>query len=103
MGVIVKINKKIIINRSSFIYSKPINSINRISRFLAVLSESSIDEKNIRKRIPSEELAVFIKKNFSYIWKIYYELQIPMMLGYKRIFNDFETFHICGTCALINV
>ena len=100
MGVIVKINKKIIIDRSSFIYSKPINSINRISRFLAVLSESSIDEKNIRKRIPSEELAVFIKKNFSYVWKIYYELQIPMMLGYKRIFSDLETFHIYGTCAV---
>ena len=41
-----------------------------------------------------------IKNNFSYIWKIYYELQIPMMVGYKKIFKDLETFHIFATCIV---
>jgi len=100
MGVIIKINKKIIINRSSFNYSKPINSIIRVSRFMSLLSELSMDKKTLRKRIPSEELEKFIKKNFSYVWKMYYELQIPMMLGYKKLFGDLETFHIYGTCIV---
>ena len=34
------------------------------------------------------------------MWKLYYELQIPMMLNYKKIFGDIETFHIFGTCVV---
>ena len=34
------------------------------------------------------------------MWKLYYELQIPMMLGYKKFFGDIETFHIFGTCIV---
>ena len=33
------------------------------------------------------------------MWKIYYELQMPMLLKYNEIFEDLETFHIFGTCV----
>ena len=100
MGAIKRTKNKIIIDRSSFNYSKPINSIKRISRFLSVLSDMSIDKKILPRRIASQELEVSIKKNYSYVWKLYYELQIPMILGYKNFFGNLETFQIFGTCVV---
>jgi len=99
-GAIRKIKKKIIIDRSKFYYSKPIDSIRRISRFLSTLSELCKRENILSKNITSGELEFAIKNNFSYIWKIYYELQIPMLFSYKKIFKDLETFHIFAICVV---
>ena len=98
--VIKEIKKKLILDRSKFFKSKPIKSIKRISRFLSVLSEMCAEEKVLSDKISSEELELVIKDNFSYIWKIYYEVQIPMLIGYKKIFEDIETFHIFGVCVV---
>tara|TARA_B110000305_G_scaffold98339_1_gene110945 strand:+ start:182 stop:1153 length:972 start_codon:yes stop_codon:yes gene_type:complete len=100
VGAIKKIKKKIIIDRSKFYYSKPINSIKRVSRFLSILSELCESEKILSKNITSEELELVIKNNFSNIWKIYYELQIPTLIEYKKIFHNLETFHIFGVCVV---
>ena len=99
-GAIRRIKKKIVIDRSKFYYSKPIDSIKRISRFLSTLSELCKRENILSKNITSEELELAIKNNFSYIWKIYYELQIPMLFSYKKIFKDLETFHIFAICVV---
>ena len=99
-GVIKKLKNRIVIDRSKFSYTKPKDSIKRMSRFLAALSEICESENVLLKNIPSEKIEIIIKKNFSYIWKIYYELQIPMMINYKKIFKDLETFHIFGTCIV---
>ena len=99
-GTIKKNKKKLILDRSKFFKSKPVKSIERISRFLATLSELCETEKVLPKKITSEELELIIKNNFSYAWKIYYELQIPMMIGYKKIFKDLESFHIYGICVV---
>ena len=99
-GVIRRKKKIIIIDRSKFYYTKPENSIKRISRFLATLSEMCMHEKILLKKIPSEEIEIIIKNNFSYIWKFYYEIQIPMANSYKEVFNDLESFHIIGTCIV---
>jgi len=99
-GVIKKNRKKIIIDRSKFHFIAPEATIIRISRFLSMLTEMSVDEKILSKKISSEELEVIIKNNFSYIWKIYYEFQIPMMISYKKVFKDYESFHIFGTCTV---
>jgi len=99
-GAIKKIKRKIIIDRSKFYYSKPIDSIKRVSRFLSTLSKLCESEKILSKNITSEELELVIKNNFSYIWKTYYELQIPMLIHYKKIFLDLETFHIFGICVV---
>jgi hypothetical protein len=54
----------------------------------------------LKKKLTSEELEKIIKDNFSYVWKIYYEIQIPMMMSYKKIFGDIESFAIYGTCVV---
>ena len=100
LGVIKKSKKNIIIDRSSFGRIKPVDTIIRISRFLSILTNLCVDEKILKKKIESKEFEITIKKNFSYIWKTYYELQIPMMLTYKKVFIDLETFHIFGTCVV---
>ena len=98
--VINKINNKIVIDRSKFSYSKPEKSIKRMSRFLAMLSEMCEKENVLLKNIPSEKIEIIIKENFSHIWKIYFDLQIPMMINYKKIFKDLESFHIFGACTV---
>ena len=100
MGIIKKIKKRIIIDRSSFSHVRPENTIKRIARFLATLSSLCEDQKIIKKKLTSTNLEIIIKNNFSYIWKIYYEMQIPMLLKYKKIFDDLETFHIFGSCVV---
>ena len=99
-GVLIIKKKKIIIDRSKFYHSKPEDTIKRVSRFLSLLSIMCVEEKILSKKITSEELELIIKKDFSYIWKIYYELQIPTMITYKSIFDDLESFHIFGTCVV---
>ena len=48
----------------------------------------------------TEEVSNGIKKNFSYVWKLYYDMQIPMLLNYKKIFKDLESFHVNGVCIV---
>ena len=100
LGVIKRHKKRIIIDRSSYEYIKPVKTVKRISRFLSAVSKMCVNENILTKAITSEKLESAIKDNFSYIWKIYYELQIPMMLSYKKIFTDLETFHIFATCVV---
>ena len=97
---IIRSKKKIIIDRSAFPFVKPINSVKRISRFLSIFSKILVKEKILKNKLSSEELENVIKKNFSLVWKAYYELQIPMMIGYKELFEDLESFHIYGTCVV---
>jgi DNA-binding Lrp family transcriptional regulator len=99
-GIIKRDKKKIIIERTAFSFVKPINSITRISSFLSLLSKLLSEEKILLKPLPAIELEKIIKKNFSYIWKLFYEMQIPMLLNYKKKFNDIETFHIFGACVV---
>ena len=54
----------------------------------------------LKKTVSSKELEISIKENFSYIWKLYYEVQIPMLISYKKIFEDIEAFHIFGICVV---
>ena len=99
-NAILRYSKKIVIDRSSFSFVKPINSIKRISRFLSIFSKMLVEENVLEKQLSSEELEKIIKDNFSLVWKAYYELQIPMLIGYKEIFEDLETSHIYGICAV---
>ena len=102
IGAIIRQKKRIIIDKSVFPSVKPINSLKRISRFLSLLSEILVEEGVIsnQKKLSSDELEKTIKDNFSYIWKLYYELQVPMMLSWKKIFKDIECWHVWGTCIV---
>jgi CRP-like cAMP-binding protein len=100
LGTIKRHKKKIIIDRSAFPFTRQLKSIQRIARFLSMLSTILEQENILLKKLTTKDLEIIIKDNFSYIWKLYYELQIPLLLNYKKIFKDLETFHIFGTCVV---
>jgi Mn-dependent DtxR family transcriptional regulator len=100
IGVIKKSGKKIIIDKKAFPFIRPEKSIVRVSRFFATLSAVMLDEKIIQSEFTSDIITTFIAKNFSYIWKLYYELQIPLILKWKKVFKDVESFHIWGICVV---
>jgi hypothetical protein len=41
-----------------------------------------------------------IKKNFSLCWRWFYRMQIPVIIGYQKIFEDLSAFHIWGTIGM---
>ena len=98
LGAIKRINKKIIIDRNTWPNIKPQETIKRMARFLSNISNICVEEGLINEPISSESLSITCKEYFSFIWKLYYEMQIPMLLGFKKIFGDLETFHVNGIC-----
>jgi hypothetical protein len=99
-SIIIRNKKKITIDRSAYPFVKPLASIKRMSRFLSIFSKLLLKKKILQKEFTTDEIEKLITTNFSYVWKIYYELQIPMLLEYKKFFGDIETFHIFGTCVV---
>ena len=100
IGTIKKVGKKIIIDKKAFPFMKPEKSTIRVSRFFSSISTIMFNEKITQSKFTSEEILTFITKNFSHIWKLYYELQIPLILKWKKIFFDVESFHIWGICVV---
>jgi len=100
IGTIKKINKKIIINRKTWISIKPDETIKRMTRFLSTLSKICVEEELISEPISSESLTKTSKKYFSFIWQLYYEMQMPMLLGFKKVYGDLESFHVHGICII---
>ena len=106
MGTIKKIGKKIIIDRKTWPNIKPEDTIRRVTKFLSTLSKMVCNERLISKPITSESLTETCKEYFSYVWKLYYEMQIPFLLDFKKIYGDLESFHINGiviTNHILNV
>ena len=103
LGTIKKLKKKIIIDKNTWPNIKPQDTIKRMSRFLSVLSKILYKEKIISKSITSDELTKVSKDNFSFVWKLYYEMQMPMLLNNKAIIGDLESFHIWGICVVNQV
>ena len=100
IGVIKKINKKIIIDRNTWPNIKPDDTIKRITRFLSTLSKICVTEKKISEPFSNEILTKICKEYFSFVWMLYYEMQFPMLLGNKKIFGDLESFHVNGVCII---
>ena len=100
MGAIKRINKKIIIDRDTWPNIKPQDTIKRMTRFLSTLSKICVNEGLIQEPISSESLTKTCKEYFSFIWQLYYEMQMPMLLGYKKVFGDLESFHVNGVCVI---
>ena len=96
MGAIKRINKKIIIDRDTWPNIKPEETIKRMTRFLSTFSKICVKEGVIQETLSSESLAKICKEYFSFIWQLYYEMQIPMLLGFKKVFGDLESFHVSG-------
>ena len=100
LGTIKRLKKKIIIDRETWPNIKPKDTVIRVSRFLSTLSKILYEEELIEKTFSSECIANVAKENFSYVWKLYYDMQIPMLLNFKEILGDIESFHVHGICLV---
>ena len=98
LGTIKRIDKKFIIDRDTWPSIKPEETMKRMSRFLSTLSKMVFNEGLTSKPISTENLIETSKEYFSFVWKLYYEMQMPMLLGFKKVYGDLETFHIHGIC-----
>ena len=100
IGTIKRINKKIIIDRNTWPNIKPEETIKRMTRFLSTFSKICVNEGLMQEPLSSESLTEISKEYFSFIWQLYYEMQIPMLLGFKKVFGDLESFHVGGICLI---
>jgi len=100
IGVIKRINKKIIVDRNTWPSIKPEETIKRMTRFLSTLSYICVEEGIISEPFSSESLTETCKEYFSFIWQLYYEMQMPMLLGFKKVYGDLESFHVHGICLI---
>ena len=100
MGAIKRINKKIIIDRKAWPNIKPEETIIRMARFLSILSKICVADGKISESFTSEILTKTCKEYFSFVWELYYQMQMPMLLGNKKIFGDLESFHVNGICII---
>jgi len=58
------------------------------------------EEGIISEPFSSERLTETSKEYFSFVWKLYYEMQMPMLLGFKKVYGDLESFHVHGICLI---
>lgn len=100
LGVIKRLNKKIIIDRSAFSLVKPENQIKFTSKYVFLLSQILNKEKIISRKLDSKNIEIIIKKNFTLCWRWYFRMQIPMILGYNKMFKDLATFHVWGSVCM---
>ncbi|MDA7769869.1 hypothetical protein N8925_01000 [Candidatus Pelagibacter sp.] len=98
LGAIKKKNKTIIIDRNAWPSMKPEETMKNMSYFLSTLSKLLFEEKFMLKPINSDQIVRVAKENFSLVWKLYYDMQMPMLLMFKKIHGDLEAFHVHGVC-----
>jgi len=98
LGAIKKSNKKIIIDRNAWPNIKPEETMKNMSYFLSTLSKILFEEGFMLEPVDSNQIVRAAKDNFSFVWKLYYDMQIPMLLMFKKIHGDLETFHVHGVC-----
>ena len=101
--VIRKERKKVILNRSNYNLIKPINQIRITSKYIAKLSKLLFKQKLIHKAITEEEVKTKIQNEFSKTWLWFYEFQLPLMISWKKFFEDIHILYIWGTLGLNQV
>ena len=102
LGILKREKKRIILDRNKLDFQKPGRSIDGISSFLSKFTETLYDDGYIEKKYSKELIRDYIRKNFTHCWKLFYEMQIPLVLSWKKAFGDFETWHIWGIIVTQN-
>ena len=100
MGVLKRLKKQIIIDRSVFAQVKPERQIRLTSKYIYLISKIFNKEKIYSKKLDSKLIENIVHKNFSICWRWFYRMQIPMIIGYHEMFEDVATFHCWGTVAM---
>ena len=99
-GIIKKKGKRIIIDRSSYISTQPINTLKNLSNLLSAFSKILKNEKVIKNELTQIEINNLIKQNFSFCWYQFYKFLFPYCLRWKKLFGDLEFFSILATIIL---
>ena len=100
LGVLKRYKKKILIDRSSFSFIKPENQMKLTSKYIFIISQILNKKKLYHKKLDTKFIEDTIKKNFSITWRWFYRMQIPLVIGYRGMFQDLTTFHIWGTVCM---
>ena len=100
LGVLKRIKKQIIIDRSVFSQVKPERQILLTSKYIYLVSKIFNKDGIYTKKLDSKFIELKIKKNFSLCWRWFYRMQIPMIIGYHEMFEDIATFHLWGTVVM---
>ncbi|MDB4227076.1 hypothetical protein N9794_02600 [Candidatus Pelagibacter sp.] len=98
LGAIKKSNKKIIIDRDTWPSIKPEETMKNMSYFLSILSKILFEKGFVSEPVDSNQIVRAVKDNFSFVWKLYYDMQMPMLLMFKKLHGDLETAHVHGIC-----
>ena len=101
--VIKKQGKKLMLDRTSYNLTKPENQIKITSKYISKLSQLLFKKKIIHKIIPEDEIKTKLKNEFSKTWLWFYEFQLPLMISWKRFFEDIHVLYIWGTLGLNQV
>ncbi len=102
-GVITRSKKKIIIDRKAFPFVKPDNQIKFSAKYIYLVSQALNKDKVYTKKLDQKTIENIIKKKFSLSWRWFYRMQIPLIIGYHKFFQDLTTFHIWGTVCMNQV
>ena len=102
-GVITRNKKRIIIDRKAFPFVKPDNQIKFSSKYIHLVSQALNKDKVYSKKLDQKTIENIIKKKFSLSWRWFYRMQIPLIIGYHKFFQDLATFHIWGTVCMNQV
>ena len=102
-GVITRSKKKIIIDRKAFPFVKPENQIRISAKYILLVSRALNKDKVYSKKLDQKIIENIIKKRFSLSWRWFYRMQIPLIIGYQKFFQDLTTFHIWGTICMNQV
>ena len=61
---------------------------------MSKISENLSKNGDLDKKLTSENIELYMRKNFTHCWKLFYEMQIPLILNWKKVFKDIETWHV---------
>jgi DNA-binding transcriptional regulator YhcF (GntR family) len=100
LGVLKRIKKQITIDRSVFSQVKPERQVKTTAKYIYLISEIFNKDGIYQKKIDAKYIEQIIKRNFSLVWRWFYRMQIPMIIGYHEMFEDVSTFHIWGTVVM---
>jgi hypothetical protein len=100
LGVLKRIKKQLIIDRSVFSQVKPERQIKLTSKYIYLISQIFNKDGIYQKKLDTKFIEYVIRKNFSLCWRWFYRMQIPMVIGYHETFKNVGTFHIWGTVAM---
>ena len=100
LGVLKRVKKQIIIERSVFSQVRPEKQVKTTAKYIYLISEVFNRDGINTKKIDAKYIEQIIRKSFSLVWRWFYRMQIPMIIGYHEMFEDVATFHIWGTVAM---